>query len=116
MDDKETIISSSNLGERLAKIKKAESVYLRYGGNKTLVTDRIVIGRAPDCDIVLSDNLTSRHHAVVQRIKSAYFITDQHSTNGVYVNGKKIQPGTYVRLSAADSITIGRTELHLLGS
>lgn len=114
MEDKETIISNSNLGERLGKIRKSESVYLHHGKRKTLLADRILIGRSQDCDIVISDNLTSRHHALVQKIRDAYFITDQYSTNGVLVNGKKIEPGSYVRLKAADTIVIGRTELHLL--
>ncbi|AHC15750.1 FHA domain-containing protein [Salinispira pacifica] len=114
MRNSDTIAGSSSLGERLGKIKRSETVYLHHGKRKTLIRDRITIGRSSDCDIIISDNLTSRHHALIQKIKNAYFITDEDSTNGVLVNGQVIEKGTYVRLHPSDTITIGRTELHLL--
>ncbi len=112
--DDETIIGNSNLGERLGKLRKSESVYLHHGRRRTRVIERIVIGRTRECDIVVTDKLASRHHAEVQKIRNAYYITDCSSTNGVLVNGKRIEPGTYVRLRATDTITIGRTELRFV--
>ncbi len=114
MGGDDTIIGDSNLGERLGRLRKSESVYLHHGRRKTLVVDRIVIGRARDCSIIVTDNLVSRHHAVVQKIRNAYYITDLDSTNGVRVNGQRITAGSYVRLNASDVITVGRTELRLL--
>ena len=114
MGEDDTIIGSSSLGERLGKLRKSESVYLHHGRRKTLVVDRIVIGRAKDSAIVISDKLASRHHAVVQKIRDKYYITDLHSTNGVLINGEKIAAGAYVRLQPTDTITIGRTELRFL--
>ncbi len=108
----DTIAGNSNLGERLGKIRHSETVYLHHGRRKTQITDSITIGRSKDCDIVLEDTLASRQHAVVQKIKEAYFICDQDSTNGVRVNGEAIEPGSYVRLYSTDLITIGRTEFH----
>jgi pSer/pThr/pTyr-binding forkhead associated (FHA) protein len=110
MSSNDTISGSSNLGERLGKIRHAETVYLHHGRRKTLVTDRITIGRSRECDIVIDDHLVSRFHAVVQKIKEAYFICDKQSTNGVTVNGQRIEPGDYVRLRSTDRIAIGRTE------
>ena len=112
--ENDTIIGDSNLGERLRKLTKSESVYLHHGRRRTRVVDRIVIGRAADCDIIVTDRLASRHHAEVQKIRDAYYITDHTSTNGVLVNGNRIEPGTYVRLRATDIITIGRTELRFV--
>jgi pSer/pThr/pTyr-binding forkhead associated (FHA) protein len=112
MGANDTISGGSNLGKRLGKIRHSETVYLHHGKRKTQVTDRISIGRSRDCDIVIEDNLASRYHALVQKIKNAYFICDMESTNGVRVNGETIEPGSYVRLHSTDRITIGRTEFH----
>lgn len=112
--ENDTINEGSNIGERLGKLKKSESVYLHHGRRKTIVVDRILIGRAKDCQIVISDKLVSRHHALVQKIRDGYYITDLDSTNGVFVNGESIEAGTYVQLGASDVITVGRTELRLL--
>ncbi len=114
MSEKDTIYGDSNLGKRLGKLRKSEALYLHYGDQKTRIVDRIVIGRAKECDIVLADTMASRRHAAVQKIKDAYFITDLASTNGVLLNGKPVQPNTYVRLRPRDVVTIGRTDLQLL--
>ncbi len=47
------------------------------------------IGRGLDCHIVLSDPLSSRVHAIVQRRDGAWFVRDAESRNGTYVNGQK---------------------------
>ena len=47
------------------------------------------IGRGLDCDIVLSDPLSSRVHAIVERRDGAWFVRDAESRNGTYVNGQK---------------------------
>lgn len=114
MANNDTIAGNSHVGERLGKIKKAEAVYLHIGKKKTLITDRISIGRSRDNHIIIDDHLVSRNHAVIQKIREAYFITDLNSTNGVLVNGEKIIPGKYIRIKTTDVITIGRTELKLL--
>ncbi len=114
MSGDDTIFGQSRLGKRLGRLRKSERVYLHHGRRRTLVVDRIVIGRAKECQIVVSDNLVSRHHAAVQKIRDDYYITDLDSTNGVLVNGDPIKPGTYVLIKPSDVITVGRTELNFL--
>jgi pSer/pThr/pTyr-binding forkhead associated (FHA) protein len=109
MDD--TIISDSNLGKRLDKLRKSEVMYLYHGSTRIPILDQLTIGRAKDNVIVVDDGLASRYHALVHKIKEAYFIKDLDSTNGVYVNGKKIPEDKYLKLSQGDIIKIGRTEL-----
>ncbi|MDW8318701.1 MAG: FHA domain-containing protein [Anaerolineae bacterium] len=71
-----------------------------------LSRDRILIGRHPDCDIVLPDRLVSRHHAQVTRDpeRQAYILEDLRSKNGTFVNGQEIH-GPYV-LQDGDEIQI----------
>lgn len=56
---------------------------------------RIVIGRHPECDIVLSDEYmrVSRRHAAVYEKDNAIFVEDLESRNGTFVDGNRvIQP------------------------
>lgn len=54
---------------------------LRVGGG---VVASVVIGRAPECDLVLGSHLVSRRHARIERWGGHFRLTDQ-STNGTYV-------------------------------
>jgi pSer/pThr/pTyr-binding forkhead associated (FHA) protein len=66
------------------------------------------IGRDPKCDYVIFDpkNRVSRKHAQLSIIDNKIFITDTNSTNGVFVNGKRINPNTQIELSIKDKLTL----------
>lgn len=48
------------------------------------------IGRAADCDIRLKNVAISRYHAGVRKVKNQFYVFDNGSTNGVFVNGSRI--------------------------
>lgn len=52
--------------------------------------EKFILGRHPDCDIVLDVGAVSRQHAQIVRENSAYFVEDLHSRNGTLVNGRAI--------------------------
>lgn len=62
------------------------------------------IGRAPDNDIVISDDLTvSRYHAELRQLPSAVELADLRSRTGTFVDGRRIsrvalRPGQFVRI------------------
>jgi hypothetical protein len=67
------------------------------------------IGREATCEIVVPDINASRVHAEIRlEPTGAWVITDLGSTNGLYINGRKIKSAP---LRDADVITIGTTEL-----
>jgi hypothetical protein len=70
-----------------------------------------VIGRDPGCDIVLNDTKCSRRHAVVEEDPEGLLVRDSGSSNGVYVNGKRIERK---RLQAGDTIRLGDVRLRVL--
>lgn len=72
---------------------------------------KITIGRDTDNDVVVDNKLASRHHALIQKIKDAYFIKDMGSTNGTFINGTTIPADKYVKLRPGDKITIGNMNL-----
>ncbi len=53
-----------------------------------------VLGRAPEDDIVINDNRISRKHISISVLKGKAILKDLNSTNGTYVNGKKVEVHT----------------------
>ena len=70
--------------------------------------DTITIGRKADSDIHIDNLAVSSNHAKVLTILSDSFIEDLQSTNGTYINGKKI--GRHA-LQNGEVIAIGKHEL-----
>lgn len=66
------------------------------------------IGRGLDCQIVLTDPLSSRVHAVIRCDEDGWWLRDAGSRNGTYFDGQKIDE---VRLSDEGTIRIGHEEL-----
>ena len=58
--------------------------------NLTLSEEKITIGRNPKSDIYVNNPHVSFNHSVIYKTKGNYEIEDLNSTNGTYVNGKKI--------------------------
>ncbi len=66
----------------------------------------ITLGRRNDNDIVLEDIFVSRKHAAVLKRGSVYYIRDQQSRYGTFVNGNRV---TEIRLNYGDEIQLGNT-------
>ena len=65
------------------------------------------IGRSDKNDIVLSDDLASRHHAMLQRSgEGQFYISDLGSSNGTLVNGVRITVPVILRPGALIAIGI----------
>jgi FHA domain len=73
----------------------------------------ITIGRAPGSDIVIDDNYTSGSHARVYGADGSVYLEDLNSTNGTYVNGRRV--ATRAELRSDDLVRIGEAELRLDG-
>lgn len=65
------------------------------------------IGRDPDNDVEIDMAEVSRFHARIMLYEGGYGVMDIGSTNGTFINGKKIAPRMIVRLSHGDAIRIG---------
>jgi serine phosphatase RsbU (regulator of sigma subunit)/pSer/pThr/pTyr-binding forkhead associated (FHA) protein len=64
-----------------------------------------VLGRQADADICLESQAVSRHHARVLADNGAYYVEDLHSSNGTYVNGKRIRER--VAFTPQDTLQVG---------
>ncbi len=53
-----------------------------------LLRKRLTIGRAEDCDVLLSDASVSRHHAVIESSDNGFIVRDTGSRAGTFVNAR----------------------------
>jgi hypothetical protein len=74
-------------------------------------SDRLVIGRLDECDLVLSDAEVSRRHAEITNKENSWWITDIGATNGTFVNDTLTKER---RLLTGDRIRVGNTEIEFL--
>ncbi len=63
----------------------------------SLEREETVIGRLAYCDVVLPQKNISRQHARLVRSGSEYFLEDMDSTNGTFLNGKRVRARTKLR-------------------
>lgn len=75
-------------------------------GSFFLVHKILLIGRNVDCDITIKDPYISGIHAKLYTRDNKLYIEDLGSTNGTYVNGKKIK--NLEMLEEGDLIEVGR--------
>ena len=59
--------------------------------------DEVMIGRVQGNDIVLAKGNISKRHTKIESAQGRLTVTDMRSTNGTYVNGRKITEPTPVK-------------------
>ncbi|WP_319476484.1 FHA domain-containing protein [Marispirochaeta aestuarii] len=110
----ETIYSTSPIGKRLESIKRRDSYCLLFQGKKIPLVAKVSIGRDRTNCITIENALVSRWHAELHKIKEDYYIRDLYSSNGTFLNGKKIKPNKYYKVAVDDTIGIANTELKII--
>jgi pSer/pThr/pTyr-binding forkhead associated (FHA) protein len=69
------------------------------------------VGRAEACQVRLEDTYVSQHHARLSARDGAVFVEDLGSTNGTYLNDRRVQAAVEVR--PGDVVRVGKTVLEL---
>ena len=59
--------------------------------------DKLVLGRAPDCDVCLQHPSVSRYHALLERLPQGLQLSDLRSVNGVFLDGQRLTAPVFVR-------------------
>lgn len=91
----------------LVVVAPTESVGRRYE-----LGEELTLGRAAGCQITLDDTYVSQLHARVFHRDGAFFVEDLGSTNGTYLNRKKVSGP--LMLKAGDQVQVGSTVLELV--
>jgi len=81
---------------------------LTDGRRVQIGSEPLVIGRLPECGVVLADSNVSRRHAELRRAGDSVVLTDLGSTNGTRVNGAPIRERVLV---SGDEVSVGSTRL-----
>jgi len=92
----------------MAKLLVQESTGVR---EFELVDAEIHIGRELDNALRLSDPSISRHHAILRQLGDTYELQDLQSSNGVLVNGTRVQSSP---LQDGDRLTLGQVQMTFL--
>ncbi len=82
---------------RVVKGKAAGRVYF-------LTKEDVLVGRGSTCDIQIPDPAVSRRHFRLRYAQGAWFLQDQNSTGGTFINGQKVMAR---RLQPNDEIRVG---------
>jgi len=83
----------------------------RKGQELRLDRREVTIGRADNADLVIRDEFASTHHAKLVLMNGEWLIQDLNSTNGTFVNGKRV--GTPMTLKANVPVQIGNSVFEL---
>ncbi len=120
IQDQTIVLSYWIKGRKPTKSKKMESKgpFLEYhrrlyhcGLKKG---ERFLLGRDPSANIILTDSQASRKHAelsirfVGKKKRQVYVLKDLGSTNGTFVNDKKVDPKKPIALKSGDQIKLGK--------
>lgn len=76
------------------------------GGQLLELRARSIVGTAPDCDAVVTDPSVSGRHAEFSASGGIFRVSDLGSTNGTFVNDKRVQQAELVD---GDTLRLGRT-------
>ncbi|MBV7432874.1 FHA domain-containing protein FhaB/FipA [Dermabacteraceae bacterium P13101] len=81
------------------------------GTSLTLHSAPVLIGRAPECTLVLDDEYVSSRHARIMNRGGEWFVEDLGSKNGTLLAGRTID--SPVPFKPGATLRIGRTEVEL---
>jgi pSer/pThr/pTyr-binding forkhead associated (FHA) protein len=96
-------VSADELG-----VEREVAVLTWDGQTKRVDKRRILLGRSRESDIQVEDPNVSRRHAELRQEGASYWIVDLESTNGIEVNGQRVQRA---KLDSGDTFTVGSTEI-----
>ena len=91
-------------------------LYIESGPNQDEIVPlgaTTTLGRQPSSDVVVSEAGVSRQHAQIIETPEGYRLRDLASTNGTFVNQKRITGDDYI-LKDGDQIRLGPSEISLI--
>ena len=100
---------------RLRERRRGTSVVIMHSdgqaGVRFEVKDAVVVGRSESADVTITDPYASEFHLRFVALERGLTIHDLCSTNGTYVNGRRIS--TPVALNRGDAVQVGKTVLEV---
>jgi pSer/pThr/pTyr-binding forkhead associated (FHA) protein len=101
--DSQSVMSNKSQQKKPVHIWSLHSSASWLEKNDFIINKKTIIGRDPSCDISLTLDYLSRNHVSLEPKNAKLFIEDLNSSNGTYLNGKRIEkaelkPGDKIKL------------------
>jgi pSer/pThr/pTyr-binding forkhead associated (FHA) protein len=106
-DDEEATVDTEEAPRapsRLQRVALLTQVEGQGSPREVTVPGTIVLGRAPDVDLRLSDPSVSQHHARIELGPAGFSVQDLDSRNGVCLNGVRVHSAV---LHSGDQLQLG---------
>ena len=95
---------------RAARPRPTRALLVAEGRRHVIPPGGALVGRSRECDVVLADaNVSRRHAEILPGAAGTWTIADLGSTNGVLVNGRRIEGAEL--LQAGDRIALGTADI-----
>ena len=76
-------------------------------GTQIHLEQPVVIGRDPACAVHFDSDMISRRHARVESVAGIYQVQDLGSTNGTYVNDRRVEPAELAGAIGVSGVAAG---------
>lgn len=88
------------------------SVQIEFDKMLDLKTEKtsVSVGRSPNCDLVISHDSISRLHCQIEQINGEFFVTDTGSSNGTFINGKRLETHARTKYLPSQVLKLGRLD------
>jgi len=105
-------VVSSSVGKSSGVATRLVVIEGEHAGDELLLTGReLLIGRAPNSDLVIDDEYASTQHAKLVLMNEDWLIQDLNSTNGTYLDGARVGTPAVVKLNTP--VKVGKTVFEL---
>jgi pSer/pThr/pTyr-binding forkhead associated (FHA) protein len=89
-----------------------QATHQSLGNKRYAVNGKVVVGRAQECELSFSYDRLSRRHAELKLVNGALLVKDLESSNGTFVNGKRVDS---VRLQPGDTLSFDKLSFTVVG-
>lgn len=73
----------------------------------------VTLGRSPNRDVMIPHESISRSHCKIELEKGMFYITDLGSSNGTFIDGKRLTPHERTPFISSSQITLGKLECEI---
>lgn len=119
--DKTSILQDgqNTLFNELQKAKEQEACLIVIRGTPQghrffLTQSEMIMGRDPAVALCISDPGISRNHAKISKNGDSVMVSDLGSSNGTFINNRRLAPQETVKLAKEDLLKVGSTILKFL--
>jgi hypothetical protein len=85
-----------------------EKIEQRFEGHS------VTIGRSKSCTFTVESESLSRQHGLIELVNGEFYITDLGSTNGIYIEGNRIEPHRRIRFNNFLSLQISNYDCQVV--